>query len=388
MGPPARQQTAAIEAAFIHCPEIEQHAYPPGCPFDSSRAGQVRRAVDSMGLLDGAGHHEVAPVAASRADLLEFHDAVYLDVLEAATRGHLDVQGLEMGIGREDTPVFAGLFDYASLACGASLKAAELIIDGQAGVAFNPSGGYHHAGPAAAAGFCYLNDVVLACMRLTAAGKRVMFIDVDAHHGDGVQDAFYDRSDVLTVSFHQDGRTLYPGTGFEHEIGVGEGEGYAVNVPLPPGIYDEPFIIAFQAVALPMLAIYEPDVIVLELGMDGLAGDPLTAMSLTNNAYAEVIEAVMASGRPVLAVGGGGYNVPNTVRAWTLAWSILCGADSAHDDMSLGLGGVMLATTDWASGLRDRVLAPDEKQRATVPEAVRKTIEAVQRHVFAFHGLW
>lgn len=388
MGPSASQQTSAIEAAFIHCPELERYAYPPGCPFDSSRAGQVRQAVESMGLLDGTGHHEVAPRAATRDDLLAFHDAVYLDTLEAATRGHLDVDGLAMGIGTDDTPVFAGLVEYASLACGASLKAADLIIDGRANVAFNPSGGYHHARRAEAAGFCYFNDVVLACLRLAAAGKRVMFIDVDAHHGDGVQEAFYDRSDVLTVSFHQSGKTLYPGTGFEHETGTGAGEGYAVNVPLPPGVYDGPFLNAFQAIALPMLAIFEPDAIVLQLGMDGLAGDPLTAMCLTNNAYAEVIEMVLASRRPVLAVGGGGYNVPNTVRGWTLAWSILCGADSQHDDMSLGLGGVMLGTTDWASGLRDRVLAPDQTQLATVPEAVRKTIHAVQNHVFAFHGLW
>lgn len=387
MGCPDGQQAAGTEAVFIHCPELEQYAYPPGCPFDSSRAGQVRRAVASMGLLSGAGRREVAPTPARRQDLLEFHDAAYLDTLEAATRGHLHVEGLAMGIGTEDCPVFSGLYQYASLACGASLKAAELIIDGQANVAFNPSGGYHHARRGRAAGFCYLNDIVLAIGRLAAAGKRVLYLDVDAHHGDGVQEAFYDRSDVMTVSFHQDGRTLFPGTGFENEIGVGEGRGYAVNVPLPPGVYDEAFLTAFQAVAMPLVGLFEPDVIVIELGLDGLAGDPLTDMSLTNNTYAEVLDAVLTPRVPTLVVGGGGYNVPNTVRGWTLAWSILCGGYSDADDMSLGLGGVMLATTDWQSGLRDRVLAPDEEQLATVPPAVQKTIDAVHANMFSIHGL-
>jgi len=292
-----------------------------------------------------------------------------------------------MGIGTADSPVFAGMFDYASLACGASLKAAELILAGEAAVAFNPSGGYHHAHRAAAAGFCYLNDVVLACMRLAGAGKRVMFIDIDAHHGDGVQEAFYDRSDVMTVSFHESGRTLYPGTGFVDEAGVGDGEGHSVNVPLPVGVYDEPFIDAFKAVVLPLVRAYRPEAIVLELGMDALAGDPLTHLSLTNNAHVYVIERVLALGLPVLAVGGGGYNIEATVRGWTLAWSILCGADGATDDMSLGLGGVMLQTTEWRSGLRDRILVPDDEQRRTVIPAVQETVDAVRDKVFAVHGL-
>jgi len=128
-------------------------------------------------------------------------------------------------------------------------------------------------------------------------------------------------------------------------------------------------------------------VIVLELGMDALAGDPLTHMNLTNNAHAYVIERVLALGLPVLAVGGGGYNIENTVRGWTLAWSILCGADGEADDMSLGLGGVMLGTSEWHSGLRDRILVPDDEQRRTVIPAVQETIDAVRETVFAVHGL-
>ena len=340
-----------------------------------------------MGLLDGPGRREVAPAAATREDLLAFHHGPYLDALEAATRGDLGIEGVVMGIGVGDCPVFPGLYDYAALACGASLTGADLILSGEAKVAFNPSGGYHHAHRDAAAGFCYLNDVVLACMRLAGGGKRVMFIDVDAHHSDGVQAAFYDRADVMTVSFHESGKTLFPGTGWTDEIGAGDGEGYSVNVPLPAGVYDEAYVATFGAVAEPLMDAYRPDVIVLELGMDGLAGDPLTHMNLTNNAYADVIARVMGRGTSVLAVGGGGYNVANTVRGWTLAWSILCGADGEADDMSLGLGGVMMETTDWHSGLRDRALATDAAQRQAVVPEVRKVIDAVVEKVFATHGI-
>jgi len=387
VGFPAGEQTTPVDAAFIHSDELEQYRYPPGCPFSSERAGKVRRAAASMGLLDGSGRREVAPAMATRADLLAFHDAAYLDALEAATQGHLDIEGIEMGIGVGDCPVFEGLYDYAALACGASLRGAELILSGEAKVAFNPSGGYHHAHRGAAAGFCYLNDVVLACMRLADGGKRVMFIDVDAHHSDGVQEAFYDRADVMTVSFHENGKTLFPGTGWVDEIGVGDGEGFSVNVPLPVGIYDEAYAAVFQAVAEPLMDAYTPNVIVLELGMDGLAGDPLTHMNLTNNAYADVVSRVLARGTSVLAVGGGGYNVANTVRGWTLAWSILCGADGEANDMSLGLGGVMMETTDWHSGLRDRVLVTDAAQRAAVLPDVQKVIDAVSAKVFAVHGI-
>jgi len=384
---PANEQTRPPVAAFIHSDELEQYHYPPECPFSSERAGKVRQTAESMGLLDGTNGRIVVPRNAQRGELLEFHRAVYVDALQAATQGHLDIEGVEMGIGIGDCPVFAGLFDYASLACGASLTGADLILSGEARVAFNPSGGYHHAHRARAAGFCYLNDVVLACMRLAGGGKRVMFIDIDAHHSDGVQEAFYDRSDVMTVSFHEDGRTLFPGTGAVAEAGMGEGEGYSVNVPLPAGVYDEPFVAAFKDVALPLARAYRPDVIVLEVGMDALASDPLTHMNLTNNAHARVIELVLGLGLPVLAVGGGGYNIEATVRGWTLAWSILCGADGRADDMSLGLGGVMLGTTEWHSGLRDRILVAHDDERRIVLPAVQETIDAVRETVFAVHGL-
>ena len=378
---------STTRAAFIHRPELEQYAYPPDCPFDTSRAGKARKILASMGLLGGAGTREVSPEPASREALETFHTPKYLAALENASHGDLEVEGLWMGLGTSDTPIFLGLWEYATLAAGASLAGAKLLLDGDADVAFNPSGGYHHAFASRAAGFCFVNDVVLACLRLASAGLRVLFLDVDAHHGDCVQAAFYDRRDVMTLSFHESGKTLFPHTGFEDETGVADGVGFAVNFPLPPQTYDGAFLGAFGEVAEPLIRAYDPDAIVLELGMDALAGDPLTHLALTNNAHAEVVRRVLALGKPVLATGGGGYHVENTARGWALAWSVLSGQDHGPDDLEAGLGGVMMASTDWLGGLRDRALAPSAEQKAAVDAEIARTVETVKKNVFRMHGL-
>jgi acetoin utilization protein AcuC len=277
------------------------------------------------------------------------------------------------------------MHDYPVLATGATLAGAQAILSGDARVAFNPSGGFHHAGPDRASGFCYINDVVVACMVLAETGRRVAFVDLDVHHCDGVQAAFYRRRDVLTLSLHESGATLFPGTGFEEEIGEGPGRGYAVNVPLPVGTDDQAYLRAFREIGLPVLHACEPDVIVLELGMDGLMGDPLAHLHLTNNAYADAVGWVLHLGKPVLAVGGGGYNVENTARGWALMWSVLCGDSSA--DMAIGLGGVLLESAEWGGGLRDRVLASHGGQRDAVDRAIEATIRKLKSILFPIHRL-
>jgi len=307
--------------------------------------------------------------------------------LEKAGHGHIDpLDAVKAGLGVPDCPIFANMFEYLSLAAGASVTGARRILDGDAHIVFNPSGGFHHAQPANAAGFCYLNDIVLAALEFTAAGKRVLFLDIDVHHCDGVQDAFYARSDVMTISLHESGRTLFPGTGFAEEIGIGEGRGYSVNLPLPVGTYDAAYERAFREAALPLIVAYDPDVVILEIGMDGLAGDPLAHLHLTNNVYADIVGAVVRLGKPVLATGGGGYNVENTVRGWALLWGVLCGEDHTHDLM-LGMGGVMLQNTDWLGGLRDRVMLTDGGRRATVDAEIGEVIDKIRSVVFPIHGL-
>ena len=373
------------KAVFIHSPQLEEYHYPSDCPFDISRAGKTRTVLNSMGLLSGNGRSEIVPIRPERILLKKFHSAHYLHVLKTAAKGHWGTEAVNMGIGTPDCPVFKGMYDCAVLSCGGTLTAAKLILSGATDVAFNPSGGFHHAGPECAAGFCYINDVALACMILAEEGKRVLYLDVDVHHGDGVQNAFYDRSDVMTISFHESPKTLFPGTGFEDEIGTGQGRGHCVNVPLPVGTYDQAYMKAFKAIALPLIAHYNPDVIVFELGADALAGDPLAHLYLTNNVYADIISLLMRFNKPILATGGGGYNIDNTVRAWALAWSVLCGADS--QDMNLCVGGVMLKNTDWQGGLRDRILVVSSQQRDTVTPQIEATIEAVKANIFSLHGL-
>jgi acetoin utilization protein AcuC len=256
----------------------------------------------------------------------------------------------------------------------------------EAEVAFNPSGGYHHAGPESASGFCYVNDVALACLVLADRFDRVLFLDIDVHHGDGVQDFFYDRADVMTMSLHESGETLFPGTGFEDDIGTGEGRGYSVNIPLPVGTYDAAYMRVFEATAMPLIRAYDPDVIVFEAGADGLAGDPLAFLHLTNKVHEQIASRVAAFGKPVLATGGGGYHPENTARAWAVVWCALTGEES-QAEMALGLGGVMLESTDWQAGLRDRELPPISMQRRIVDPAIDETIKRVRANLFAIHGL-
>ena len=373
--------------AFIFSDELNEGGYPKAVPFNTARAGMTYRTAQTMGLLNGGDRQVIRPVRLTREQLERFHEPRYLEALERAGRGEHDLGALHMGLGTPDCPLFPNMLDYVSLAAGGTVTAAQLILSGEADIAFNPSGGFHHAHAGRASGFCYVNDVVLGCMELADAGKRVLFLDVDAHHGDGVQDAFYDRDDVMTVSLHESGHTLFPGTGFVAEIGHGVGRGYSVNFPLPVGTYDAAFLHVLDEGALPLIRAFAPDVIVLELGMDALAGDPLAHLHLTNNAYADAIERVLALGVPILATGGGGYHVENTVRGWTLAWSVLCGDQEHHDALSFGMGGVMLENTEWSGGLRDRELLSDAGRRNEVDAEIEATVRRVRETLFPLHGI-
>ncbi len=373
-------------SAFIHSQEIEKYRYPEDSPFKTERAGRTRQVLYAMGLLYGDNIREVAPKPADRKTLKKFHTARYLHAMKKAEAGQWDLEALRMGLGTTDCPIFRGMYNYAVLAAGATLTGAELILSGEADVAFNPSGGYHHAFPEKAAGFCYINDNALACTVLTEAGKRVLYLDVDVHCGDGVAYAFYGRSDVMTISLHENPKLLFPGTGFEDEIGEGEGRGYCVNLPLPVGTFDQAYLHAFEAIVVPLIKAYNPDVIVFELGADTLAGDPLAHLCLTNNAYAEIIRHLLRFDKPILMTGGGGYNVENTVRAWALAWTVLSGQDTDYG-LEAAVGGVMLQSTDWQGGLRDREVPVTDQQRETVLAAINSSIDILKATVFPIHGL-
>jgi acetoin utilization deacetylase AcuC-like enzyme len=336
--------------------------------------GILRRA----GVLGEPWHRVVEAAPATRAELLAFHEPGYLDLLERADRGEIDLDLLERGLGTEDCPAFAGVARLAHLAAGATLTGARLIADGAAHLVFNPLGGFHHAGPGNAEGFCYVNDVVLACRELADRGLKVACVDLDVHHGNGTEDALVGDPRVLEISTHQDGRTLYPWRGDEAVIGDGPAAGLNVNVPLPPGTDDQAFERALRRVVLPALAAFGPDVIVAEIGMDVLAGDPLAGLMLTNNALAEAAALLRDLDRPVLVLGGGGYDPPRTARGWALFWGALCGLET--EDPHLGaVGGVLLGSHERSGlgSLREmrRFAAGDERAR----------IDAEIDRVIAFH---
>ena len=191
---------------------------------------------------------------------------------------------------------------------------------------FNFSGGLHHAHASQASGFCIFNDVAVAIHWLVRQGARVAYVDIDAHHGDGVQEAFYDSDRVLTLSLHQDGRTLFPGTGFVTETGRGAGNGYSVNVPLPPQTDDETYLWAFDQIVPPLVRRFDPDVLVSQLGVDTHHDDPLAHLALTTRGHQALFEAFSAlAPARWLACGGGGYNLDVVPRSWTLAFGVLSG---------------------------------------------------------------
>jgi len=373
--------------AFIYSTQLDKYEYPPYIPFVVKRSAKTHKLVRQMGLLDADNTVTIAPKQASRAELEKFHSANYLNILQLAEANKICIPDSLMGIGTLDCPVFRGMYEYSAWACGATLTGADQIISGEADIVFSPSGGLHHAKAEQASGFCYLNDIVLGCIRLVEHGKRVLLLDLDAHHGDGTQEAFYDKKEVLTISLHESGKTLFPWTGSTDEIGAANGLGFNVNIPLPSGIDDKAYLAVFDQLVMPLITAYDPDVIVLELGMDTLAGDPLADMRLTNNAHAEIISKLMHFDKKILATGGGGYNVEKTVRGWALAWEIFCCEEREKADFSLGLGGIMLQSSDWSGGLRDRTLPVSASKRRLLDTVVKETIRTVIEKIFRYHGI-
>lgn len=293
-----------------------------------ARLGLAHDVIRGSGLLDLPATSVVEARAATDAEVLAFHTPEYIEVLKEANDGHIPERGMSHGLGYGDNPVFRGVYDWSALGTGASVQAAELVASGRVSVAFNICGGLHHAMPDRAAGFCYINDPVMAINRLLAEGGRVAYVDVDAHHGDGVELAYYTTDRVLTISIHESGRWLFPGTGDVRERGRGAGEGFAVNLPLPPGVGDALYVEAFDSLVPPFIEAFAPDFLVTQLGVDSFAEDPITHLSLTISAFEGLVERFRAMDLPWVALGGGGYDLANVARAWTVAWAVMNGVDA------------------------------------------------------------
>ncbi len=279
--------------------------------------------IRAYGLDAADGLDVVAPAAATDEQLRLVHSADYIAAVRAAGADP-SCADLSCGLGTDDTPAFRGMHDASALIAGGSLAAADAVWSGEAPHAVNFAGGLHHAMPGAAAGFCVYNDAALAIARLLELGaERVAYVDIDVHHGDGVQTAFWNDPRVLTISLHESPRFLYPGTGFPDETGGPDADGYAVNVALPPGVADAKWLRAFDAVVPPLVEAFRPQVIVTQHGADTHVEDPLAHLALTVDAQRLAAVALhdlahrYCEGRWI-ATGGGGYAATDVVpRTWT-----------------------------------------------------------------------
>jgi acetoin utilization protein AcuC len=305
--------------------EFSSHSYGPSHPLKVERLQLTMDLIRAYGLFDTSKTPWVEVREADKQDLLLVHSPEYLQILKEANNGRAPLEAWKYGLGSGDNPVFPGLYDWSLLVTGATLECVRQVRHEDRQIAFNIAGGLHHALPSRASGFCYLNDPAIGIARMVQDGLRVVYLDVDVHHGDGVEAVFYDTDQVLTISLHQHGHTLFPGTGFPDDMGQGLGRGYAVNVPLAPGTDDELYLSVFMEVVPPLVKAYNPDVLVTQLGVDTLSADPLATLNLTLGGFSEVVRQIKSWGLKWVALGGGGYNIMNVARAWTQAWAIMKG---------------------------------------------------------------
>ena len=304
-------------------------------PLRPERVLLTYESIRALGLNELDHVTEVEARVATREEITDAHDPSFVAVVERIDSGEADPgEGLTYGLGTPDDPIFPHMHAASSAVCGASLTAAEEVLQGKAAYAFNPAGGLHHARRAEASGFCIYNDPAVAIAKLLRERPdwRVMYLDVDVHHGDGVQWIFYDEPRVLTLSLHQSGRYLYPGTGFENEVGESPALGTSANVPLLPLTGNRDYLWALRTVLDALAGAFKPDVLVTQLGADTHWNDPLANLGLTMAAYPDMARAIHdcvrthCSGRWV-ATGGGGYQAETVVpKVWTIHFAEMCGA--------------------------------------------------------------
>ncbi|MBU7038324.1 MAG: acetoin utilization protein AcuC [Theionarchaea archaeon] len=273
---------------------------------------KVRKTVDEFDIVE--------PRPATEEELLQVHTPDYVNAVKQADKG---IPQFKYGLGTSDNPLFPGMYHSSLIYTGASICAAEHLK--RKDMAVNISGGLHHAHPAQAAGFCIFNDPGLAIATLLKTHEKIAYVDIDAHHGDGVQEIFYRSNRVLTISLHESGQFLFPGTGFPDEIGEGEGKGYSVNIPFNPYTAADVYIESFLEVVPPLITAFQPDVLVCQLGVDTNTDDPLADFRLSIQGYLKVVELIKNLHPRRVVLGGGGYNLNVVPKAWSMAMAVLVG---------------------------------------------------------------
>ncbi|KAJ3161032.1 Histone deacetylase 2 [Irineochytrium annulatum] len=260
--------------------------------------------------------------------MTRFHTDDYIDFIRKVQPEDTEEirKNPQFNLETSDCPVFDGLYDFCALSSGGSIDAAIKINSGVTDIAINWGGGLHHAKKGEASGFCYVNDIVLAILELLTVHQRVLYVDTDVHHGDGVEEAFYSTDRVMCVSLHKFG-TFFPGTGALNDIGVNRGKHYSVNVPLHDGIDDEAYQSLFRTIMTSVMERYRPGAVVLQLGADSLAGDRLGSFNLSMRGHGSSVEFMKTFNVPLILLGGGGYTIRNVSRAWCFETALACGEE-------------------------------------------------------------
>ena len=359
---------------FYYSQELARYDFGPDHPFKPERAQKALELCRRYGALDLPHMSLKIPPSLKHETLLLAHSESYLEVLRRVSQGEIFEEMFSFGIGTEDNPPLRGIYDWSIQCAGATWDGMIQLLDTDTDVAFNPLGGFHHAHRSQAEGFCYINDLVIAIKEALQHNVKVSYVDIDAHHGNGVQEAFYHDNRVQFISMHESGNHIYPYSGFAEETGDGNGEGYTVNIPLPPKTDDEVYLEVFHKIVIPLLRRFSPDILVAQLGADSLISDPLTDLMLTNNSYTEIIKALKGLCGKILATGGGGYDIYRTARCWTLAWALL--NDIEPKDEFAGLvGGMMYGPEMEVSSLHDRPYTVTGSQKDVIRKEMDKTIK-------------
>lgn len=371
------------KASFVYGVELTQRDSRVDEIFGPTRLQYTYELLMFYKAFDSPGSTLAAPEEIGEAPLLTFHTRDYIDAVRSLSNGEAKYNPARYNFSQVgDNPVYPGMYELSITVVGASLKAAELVSGGEVDVAFNCSGGLHHAASDHASGFCVFNDVVIAIKYLLSRGLKVAYIDIDAHHADGVQAAFYESDRALIVSLHESGRHLFPGTGDVTEIGAEAGTGYAVNIPFAPFTDDETYLWAFDQVVPALVDRFQPDILVTQLGTDSHYLDPMTQLSLTTEGYSELVRRMGKIAPMWVALGGGGYEMSVVVRCWALAYGLMIGRDWPDE-----------VPADYQELYGLKRLRDNEKPQLSAhvrDRAVRfakESVGRVQELIFPLHGL-
>ncbi len=374
------------KVGLIYTNEYQKYNFGPQHPLRPLRIKLTYSLIEKLGLLNNESLEIIAPRMCTSEELEMVHSKDYIEAVKRLSDDPTDkgIKPYTYGLGPGDNPIFKGMYEASSLVCGASLVAADLVWkENDLNFAFNPAGGLHHAMKNRASGFCIFNDIAVAIKHLQKLEKniRIAYLDIDCHHGDGVQWLFYDDPNVLTISLHQSGKFLFPGTGDTKERGENEGQGYAINFPLLPETSNKMYLKLFRKCVPRILEKYQPDILLTQLGVDTHFNDPLTQMGLSISIYRDLGQTIETCATDYcnnrwLAFGGGGYQMSVVPRAWAIFLSKML-----HIDLENKL------PDDWIREVKENVPYEEtpyllwdrndkiEVQHLSHPEIAKKIIE-------------